>query len=589
MDPNGKNRSYSTMTAESDVSPGLNEPKTPERLQMDKKLRGKIKEPALKYYPTYAFFCDNPEDFADPTKLKGFKTARVSHWLAENEHFKNDRKTDMFYYGDEEKGVWKLNGETELREIVTKIMGDNDTKYHFSNILHTLKGLTTRDIEFSNKVSLENGLFDLETKELTKQTLNEMPFFKYPVTYDPEANDLGDWLTYLNEVAKPEDIPLLQEWMGYCLYPDYRIHAALFIYGKGRNGKGVYDRTILGLVGKDNATHVSLAEINVRFSLKEFYGKIYHSSSEPPTHKPFRTETFQRLTGGDMIDAEFKGKNERVKFVNRAKMTIIGNNFPKILNPTIAFKDRVKFVEFSKFIEKENRVPYLENIWLNDPKKKSALFNWALEGLHRLLSNGVFTESKTQEETEIEFQRASDTPNAFIAEMGIIDRNLVTTRSDARRFYEEYCDANGLDLSTKSEFTKAMQGLAPKVKDGSTRISGKKERAWLGFGVKDLEQMEQMEQQNIPTKTQTHLILKENENSVPSVPSVPKSEKPILNVYRVINGEPCSCGKFAVTMELHDTVEKTRKGYCDSCGKAEKKRFFDNGYQFVYPSSAEAA
>lgn len=72
-----------------------------------------------------------------------------------------------------------------------------------------------------------------------------------------------------------------------------------------------------------------------------------------------------------------------------------------------------------------------------------------------------------------------------------------------------------------SEFTKAMQMLAPRVKDGSTRINGKKERAWLGFGVKDLEQMEQMEQDFIPAKNGAQSILLQNGNGVPSVPSVP--------------------------------------------------------------------
>jgi P4 family phage/plasmid primase-like protien len=329
----------------------------------------------------------------------------------------------------------------------------------------------------------------------------------------------------------PKDVPLLQEWMGYCLYPSYKIHAALWIHGLGRNGKGVYDRTILGLVGKENACHISLAEINNRFSLKEFYGKIYHSSSEPPTHKPFRTETFQRLTGGDMIDAEFKGKNERVKFVNVAKLTIIGNQFPKILNPTIAFKDRMKFVKFDVFIDKKDRVPDLEKVWLDDQEKKSALFNWALEGLHRLLANGVFSESKTQEETEIEFQRVTDTPGAFIKEMGVIDRNLIITRNEARRLYEEYCDDKGLELATKSEFTQAMQRLAPKVKEGWTRIAGKNERAWLGFSVKDLSQMPQQNYSRV-TFGKSQLKLNENENTVANVASVAGTAKDCQNFHK---------------------------------------------------------
>lgn len=64
-----------------------------------------------------------------------------------------------------------------------------------------------------------------------------------------------------------------------------------------------------------------------------------------------------------------------------------------------------------------------------------------------------------------------------------------------------------------------------------------------------------------------------------------QKEKPVLNVYRVFNGEPCSCGEFAVEYELHNTTENTRKSYCASCVKKEKKWFLEHGYDIVYPSS----
>ena len=480
-----------------------------------------------KVYPGYGSFCD----YADPEKNKyeGFKTAKVALWLYQNEHFKTDILNDMLYYGDSEKGVWIKNAEPKLREITTKILGEFDKAHLYKDILHTLKGLSTTEITFSKKVALENGLFDLETKTLTPYTLDEMPFFRYPLTYDETAKDLGDWLTYLNQVAAPEDIPLLQEWMGYCLYPSYKFHRVLWIHGEGRNGKGVYDRTTQGLVGRENFSSIGLEELdgNHRFSLNRLYGKVYNTSSEPTTNKVFRTEIFQRLSGSDPIDSERKGKDERLTFFNLAKLTIIGNTFPKIHNPTVAFKDRMMFVKFSAFIEKKDRIADLEKIWLDDPKKRSALFNWALEGLQRLLINGVFTESKSQEQTEIEFQRVTDTPSAFQKEMGIIDKNLVTTRITALESYTEYCDAIGVEPVGKSEFTKAMQSLAPKVKDGWTRIAGKKERAWLGFGLRqidNLEQLPQMEHQITLDGNEQAENLIEYKKGVPTVPTVPTAK-----------------------------------------------------------------
>ncbi|MCL5949128.1 MAG: hypothetical protein M1490_01455, partial [Candidatus Bathyarchaeota archaeon] len=83
-----------------------------------------------------------------------------------------------------------------------------------------------------------------------------------------------------------------------------------------------------------------------------------------------------------------------------------------------------------------------------------------------------------------------------------------------------------------SQLTQGMQRLAPKVKDGWI-YKPKKERAWIGFGLKNreqasMEQMEQIEQQNILSNFSENSENKKNKNSVPSVPSVPNESQ--LNI-----------------------------------------------------------
>lgn len=108
--------------------------------------------------------------------------------------------------------------------------------------------------------------------------------------------------------------------------------------------------------------------------------------------------------------------------------------------------------------------------------------------------------------------------------MGILDKNLVTPRAVALDAYATYCDAIGVEPERNSEFTQQMQNLKPKVKDGWTRIGGKKERAWIGFGLKsvdelDLEQLPQLEQQNTLTEfTEDNSKNLKNKIGVPSAP-----------------------------------------------------------------------
>ena len=196
------------------------------------------------------------------------------------------------------------------------------------------------------------------------------------------------------------------------------------------------------------------------------------------------------------------------------------------------------FVKANNFIEEKDRIVNLERVWLSDPEQRTAILNWALEGLVRLFSQKGFTKTKSQEQIEIEFMRNSDTVTAFQKERGIIDKNLTTTRGDARQAYDEYCEANGLLTVSDSVFTQGMKRLSPKVKDGKIRVNGKQERAWIGFGLKFLEgdDNENNESGTIGTDSTPNITRKildnfsnivEDKIGVPSVPSVPNLNQEI--------------------------------------------------------------
>lgn len=498
-----------------------------------------------KPYPAFIDFCIEN----DKGNLE-FKPAIVAQWLKENEHFKTNRENSILYYYNKACGKWDVNGEVRLQEILSELLGEENRSCHYTNIRHALKGLTYEDITFSQKIACTNGLLNVETGELTPFTPEEMTFYSIPHAYNPDIDKtkLVNWLDFLKQVANPEDIPMLQEWMGYALLPSYPYHHALWIHGEGRNGKGVFDRTIKGILGVSNVSTVGLERLDgtQRFVLKDLYGKLYNSSSEPVSNKIFQTEIFQKVTGGDLISAEFKGANQEVNFVNSAKMTIIGNKFPKIINPTVAFKDRMLFVTFPNYFDEKTRVADLEKEWLSDPEQCSAILNWMLEGLKRLRAQGYFTRSKNQLETEILFQRVTDTVGAFQKEWGLLDKNMVTTRAEALEAYYQYCELLGVKPVDKSDFTNEMQRLSPKVKDGWV-YKPIKERAWLGFGLqpskteqtKPIEQIAQIEQHSIP-RYLSHSKKYQEYKGVPSVPSVPKAPRTLGSS---LNFEPTNKGE----------------------------------------------
>ncbi len=415
-----------------------------------------------------------------------FKTALVAQYLHDNYHFKIDRATEILYYGDETTKTWKPKGEIYLQEILSRLLGEENTKAIYTNVLHDLKGLTYTNIVFSKKLAVENGLLDVETGELTEPILEEMAYHQIPVKYDPAA-ECPNWEQFISQVVYPDDLATIQEWSGFLFLPDYRFHKLLWVHGAGRNGKGVWQRTMEAILGESNISSVGLEEFDGthRFALTQLYGKLFNPCSEPTTNRILQTALLKKATGQDTIEAEIKGKQARIQFRNYSKITVLANKFPKVTDTTTAFKERRLFIKFPNEFTGKDQIQNVEKNWLVINDEKAGILNWMLKGLQRLLSQGYFTESKTQLETEIEFFRASDTISAFLTEMAILDKNRVTTRNEAFEAYKNYCDVLCLDPEPEKKFTQRLKNT-PKISVCFVRIP-KQERAWKGLGLKNID------------------------------------------------------------------------------------------------------
>jgi P4 family phage/plasmid primase-like protien len=430
----------------------------------------------------YEAFCPT----SDNGESQGFKPAMVADYIAhhENLHFKTDVTTTILYFYNSK--TWVPNAEPYLEYIIHKILGAENRQSHYNNILHVLKSITYTQIEFSKKIACENGLLDVETQTLTDFNDREMPFHYIPVKYDPEAK-CPNWEAFISQVVNNDDLLTIQEWSGFLLLPDYRFHKLLWIHGEGRNGKGVWQRTMEAVLGENNVSGVGLEEFDGthRFALRQLYGKLFNPCSEPTTNRTLQTPLLKKATGQDTIEAEIKGKQNRLSFRNCSKITVLANKFPKVKDSSVAFKERRLFIKFPNEFTGSNQIQNVEANWLTINDERSGILNWMLQGLKRLLTQGMFTESKTQQETEAEYLRASDPIGAFLTEMCHYDKNLVTTRTDALESYQNYCDILGLEAENEKKFTQRLKDT-PKIKVGFVRIP-KQERAWKGFGLKFID------------------------------------------------------------------------------------------------------
>jgi putative DNA primase/helicase len=365
--------------------------------------------------------------------------------------------------------------------------GENLSKHFVGEAIAHLQRANTIDRSeinrYINKMPIQNGLFNLATREILPFNPDQVFTYKLNVEYNPEAT-CPKWLEFIRQIVAEDDIPLLQEIIGYCLLPSMPFHKLFWFYGTGRNGKGVVIRTLEAILGKGNVSNLNLSEFTEgrRFSLQKLYGKLLNVSSEPKLTKyGLQTTVLKMAVGQDTIDAEIKCKNERLKFINYAKLVVMGNHFPKVEDNSLGWWDRVIVLGFPHSFEGERCIPNIENRWI--PEELSGIFNWMLDGLYRLYANNGFSTSKSTEETKTEFMKVSDAFNAWILERCVKVPNAYLTREEAQTAYFDYCDEIGADRDSKRVFYEKMR-QTPKVKDAQKLIGGKAVRVFTGITLK---------------------------------------------------------------------------------------------------------
>lgn len=428
-----------------------------------------------------------------------FKPWVVAKWMAINRHFKYDMSTDTLYYGDKISHKWTRHGDKKARLLIAKILGINDSQNSCQAIQWSLENLTVVDkIVFSNKIACENGLLDPTTGKLYPFNLNEMTLFSIPTTFDPNAK-CPKFIAWLNQVQPSRENQLmLQEWSGYILLNDYRFHKALFCWGEGRNGKTVWAQTIKEVIGGENVSQVPLEDLSGenRFALLALHGKLFNVSSEPSTKNVMQTPNFKRVTGGDEIAGEQKGKDERIHFVNVSKITVLGNHFPRVEDHSLGFKERLLFLKWMVSFVGNAVIPDIQKTWQDE---HSGILNWMLEGLQRLLKQQHFTVSSSSIEISKEYTRQSDNIQSFIEEMTTQKKSAKINKTELYNKYLTYCQDYGLNENSAQKFTQRIREL--KITDTIQKINGQTQRVWIGITLKHEEVPE--ETVDVPQETKS--------------------------------------------------------------------------------------
>ena len=410
----------------------------------------------------------------------------------------------------ERAGIWKLatpeSVKIELACLLNKVVVKlgirsflvTRTNFLLCELVGSVRGLAEKELpsveDRARYLVLANGTLDLNMTPLS--LLPHSPHFcalsANPHRYDPDA-ECPRWLAFLNSAVPPDDVLLLQKWVGLALSGKNSAHAVLVLLGVGGSGKSVIVDVVSHLIGRANCAELRTKHLLERFEMARFFGKTTLLGSDVPVDflNLKGAQALKSLTGGDPLSAEFKNQNRPVEIRGIFNVLITSNSRLRVSleGDGQAWRRRLKIVLFMKSVERQD--PNFAKGIIEC--EMSGILNWALEGLSLLRSDyeneGHWVLSPDQQQRIDGILSESDSIRAFVAE-GIEkgDPEWTVTATELACSYEAFCDAKGWEPLPEAVVRRSLPNAMQEVHGVSFRHDiprlGAAQRGYRGARLK---------------------------------------------------------------------------------------------------------
>jgi putative DNA primase/helicase len=249
---------------------------------------------------------------------------------------------------------------------------------------------------------------------------------------------------WLNDVFAPEDIPTVQEIMGYCLVPTTAAGEAFFIVGDGEAGKSGLGTILMGILGKASVSVETQQLVTKQFQVADVEHKLLAYDDDLGSAALTETGLLKKLITADTpIRAERKYAdahqfNSYCRILASANFMLSSlyddsNGFYRRLHPILVKPKQPNRKVINKFYE----------IILEQEKEQ--IFKWALIGLKRLMENGWKISWSERSRNYLKANKSSAVHfEDFFNETCVVAENETTTTADLVKLYKKWCKENGI-------------------------------------------------------------------------------------------------------------------------------------------------
>lgn len=337
-----------------------------------------------------------------------------------------------------------------------------------------------------NIIPFKNGDFDYTTKTFYLGVYNPTPY-RLSVDLVTNYKSSKSFKKWLNDLFMPEDIPVIQQYLGYCLVPNTKAQKALFLVGEGGAGKSVMGVILESLLGNAMVSTANTQEfMSDKFKLPELENKLVLYDDDLDSAALSATGLYKKLiTNTQPITADRK-YGQPFQFTPQIKIVSCCNEMlSSNTDQTSGFFRRLHPILIKPIAD--DFKPDL-NFYDKIRNEKEDILLWALEGLFTLMGNNW--ELPVSQRTLDYLNNKQSIANPFPEFMNSVfefrkDYNITTNEINAIKDY--WARQNGVEKYQMNNFDKWLTDNGEKygVKRSRTiKRNGKYLRGVEGMQIK---------------------------------------------------------------------------------------------------------
>ena len=389
-------------------------------------------------------------------------------WMIDDSHLDEIRFTDFFLekypmlcVHEKLYGLDGMEEDDRVKKVISELISPfirTDVAGKIKKLLDLLKIRAHAEALPLDKEHIHfwNGTYTVSDRSFSSEKV--ICLNRLPVSYNPEAEEPEHWFGFLRRLLFEDDIPSLQEYMGYCLIPVTSAQAMMFVLGDGGEGKSRITLVFQEIFGNNMSVGHLEKLATDKFAPSYQEGKLLFMDDDMTTKALSDTSVLKTIV---TLESRYELEGKHQQGVQRdlyIRLFALGNV------PLTSLYDRSDGFYRRQIILKVKPKPpdRMDNHALIDKLKEETegILLWCLEGLHRLIDHDFhFTISERSRKLRDEYRKNEDNISDFLESDGYV-RFEKGTQSSSRRLYDAYsrwCDDNAEKSFGESYFTRYLR------------------------------------------------------------------------------------------------------------------------------------